>query len=258
MAAAMPSVRTTRITPSPLRVTPAATGGRFGPRRTTSSRLYSTRTARPCSPARRRATSRTSWAALPPNAPPLANTLTGSPPGNAPRRVGFEVTGLDPCGAQRPRPIARGKSQRPRETDRRTPAGNVAGRGSRLHERLAHDPTTVGRPHRYERVERRRVVSEPALAERHGRPDALRHAPFDRGPSAGRVEVAGGIDRHVTVRHLEDGLPPRAAAQVREQGAAGISTGRKGGESHHDAGRAETALARTHAAERVGPARSIG
>ena len=40
----MPGVRTTRTTPVPSARTPAAIGGRFGPRRTTSSRVYRTRT----------------------------------------------------------------------------------------------------------------------------------------------------------------------------------------------------------------------
>ena len=81
MASAIPGVRATRTTPVPSARTPAAIGGRFGPQRTASSRANRTRTGRPCSSARRRATAPTSLVALPPNAPPLASGVAGSPPG---------------------------------------------------------------------------------------------------------------------------------------------------------------------------------
>src|SRR5581483_6357368 len=80
-ASARPGVRTARSTPVPSARIPAAIGGRLGPRCTVSSRDSSTRTGRPCSLANRRATSATGDAALPPNAPPLASGVTGSPPG---------------------------------------------------------------------------------------------------------------------------------------------------------------------------------
>ena len=67
--------------PVPSARTPAAIGGRFGPRRTTSSRVNRTRTARPCRSARRRATSPTSVVTFPPKAPPLPSELAGVPPG---------------------------------------------------------------------------------------------------------------------------------------------------------------------------------
>jgi len=55
-----------------------ATGGRFGPRRTASSRDSVTRTGRPWRTASVRATAPTSLATLPPKAPPFANGVTGS------------------------------------------------------------------------------------------------------------------------------------------------------------------------------------
>ena len=75
-------MRTARITPEPSSLTPAAIGGRFGPSRTMSSRDRSTRTARPCSSANRRAMAGSSLATFPPNAPPPASGDAGTPPGS--------------------------------------------------------------------------------------------------------------------------------------------------------------------------------
>ena len=61
---------------------PPATGGRFGPTRTTSSRASSTRTGRPARSASSRASAATGEETLPPNAPPLVSGPTGSPPGS--------------------------------------------------------------------------------------------------------------------------------------------------------------------------------
>ncbi len=80
-AAATPGVRATRRTPVPSGLAPPATGGRFGPIRTTSSRDSRTRTGRPCSSASRRAAAGAGEVALAPKAPPLARGVAGSPPG---------------------------------------------------------------------------------------------------------------------------------------------------------------------------------
>ena len=78
---AIPSVRTTWITPVPSERIPAATGGRLGAERLQSSRDHWASTARPCSSASRRATAGSGLWRLAPNAPPLAAAGDGSPPG---------------------------------------------------------------------------------------------------------------------------------------------------------------------------------
>ena len=92
--------------------TPAARGGRLGPRRTVSSRVHSTRTGRP---ARRPAVGprpATGEATLPPKAPPLASGLAGSPPGRTTRRRArgrrARPTSSAGCRASRPRARPRG------------------------------------------------------------------------------------------------------------------------------------------------------
>ena len=80
-AAAIPVVRATRSTPVPSARSPAATGGRLGPVRTTSWRENTTRTGRPYRSANRRAASGAPEATLPPKAPPLPSGVAGNPPG---------------------------------------------------------------------------------------------------------------------------------------------------------------------------------
>src|SRR4051794_4756328 len=72
--------RTRRVAPTKEAL--AEIGGRLGPRRTTSSRAYTTRTARPARSASSRAATPTGDATFPPNAPPLASGDAGSPPGS--------------------------------------------------------------------------------------------------------------------------------------------------------------------------------
>ena len=78
---AEPCVVATRRMPVPSGRSARASGGRLGPRRTTSSRRHRTRTASPVSSARSRARAGTGLRALPPKAPPLASGGAGRPPG---------------------------------------------------------------------------------------------------------------------------------------------------------------------------------
>ena len=77
-----PGVRATRTTPVPSARTPAAMGGRLGPRRTQSSRDSSTRTGRPWRSASSRAAPGPTTRRLAPKAPPLASGVAGVPPGS--------------------------------------------------------------------------------------------------------------------------------------------------------------------------------
>ena len=106
MAAAIPAVRATRMTPVPSARTPAAIGGRFGPDRTTSSRVHRATTARPNRSASSRAAAGRGLSTLPPKAPPLARTVDGSPPGSHQDDVDLEIGGLDPARAECHRPVA--------------------------------------------------------------------------------------------------------------------------------------------------------
>src|SRR5205807_9661387 len=69
-------------TPSRWYTAAAPIGGRLGPKRTTSSREKTTRTVRPRRSARARAALGTDDDSFPPNAPPLASGVDGSPPGS--------------------------------------------------------------------------------------------------------------------------------------------------------------------------------
>ena len=75
-------MRPIRTTPEPSGRKPTASGGRFGPWRTTSSRHQSTRTGLCHSSARDRARVGTGLRRLPPKAPPLASGDAGSPRGD--------------------------------------------------------------------------------------------------------------------------------------------------------------------------------
>ena len=78
---AEPSVRPTRTMPVPSARSPSPRGGRFGARRTTSSRRHRTRTASSVSSASSRARAGTGLRTFPPKAPPLPSGAAGRPPG---------------------------------------------------------------------------------------------------------------------------------------------------------------------------------
>ena len=263
MAAAIPGVRATRTTPVPSARTPAASGGRFGPQRTTSSRANRTRTGRPCSSASRRATSPTSLVTLPPKAPPLASAVAGSPPGHAPRRVGLEVAGLHPRRAQRARPLPGRQLDRPTQRGRGPPALHLAGRGAGLGERLPDHPLAADRSHRDEGVERRGVVGEAAPAQRHLGADDLRRAHPRASPSAPRRPPIGdpvvrrSRRRTATAASRIVCQPVHRHRWARSAWSTAASVGgpraARPGQAHDDPRRAEPALAGARGSERLRP-----
>src|SRR5436190_8376792 len=99
-------------TPSRSYTAAAPIGGRLGPRRTTSSRENTTRTVRPRRSARARAAAGTGDDSFPPNAPPLASGVDGSPPGSHHDASGSRYAGSTQLVA------------------RRTPAGGRSGSGN--------------------------------------------------------------------------------------------------------------------------------
>ena len=124
--------------------TPAPIGGRFGPRRTTSSLLYSTRTGPPVAIGQ-----------TPGDVGDLARHLApeGTAVGQrrhritarlAPRCVGLEVAGFDPRRLQRPVPVTRWRVDRPRQRRCRAPSLHLGGHPPRLGQRLADVPLPVG------------------------------------------------------------------------------------------------------------------
>src|SRR6266566_7408656 len=99
-------------TPSRWYTAAAPIGGRLGPKRTTSSRENTTRTVRPRRSARARAAAGMGDDSFPPNAPPLASGVDGSPPGSHHDASGSRYAGST-------QPVAR-----------RTPPGGSSGGGN--------------------------------------------------------------------------------------------------------------------------------
>src|SRR2546430_11965122 len=99
-------------TPSRWYTAAAPIGGRLGPKRTTSSREKTTRTMRPRRSDRARAAAGTGDDSLPPNAPPFASGVDGSPPGSHHDASGSRYAGST-------HPVAR-----------RTPPGGSSGGGN--------------------------------------------------------------------------------------------------------------------------------
>src|ERR671910_221325 len=97
------TTRPRTVTDGPSYTAPAAIGGRLGPRRTTSSRERTTRTARPNRSDNARPAAGTGEDSLPPNAPPLASGVTGSPPGSHHDASGSRYAGsTQPVGSRTP------------------------------------------------------------------------------------------------------------------------------------------------------------
>ena len=217
----------------------AAIGGRFGPSRTVSSREYTTAHRAPelvGEPRGRRRARATPT--LPPNAPPFASGVAGSPPGSHHDASGSRYAGSTQLVASRTPPSGSGGNGKRRRARRRSCAGPApCPPRPRLGQRLAHDPLrrasiapasgpTRRERHRDQRVARRGVVGEaaaPAAARRH-RP-AGRRRPRAR-PARGGVEVAtrraGTASSPRTLDRLVDRLPSGAAAEVRRERAVDV------------------------------------
>ena len=187
-----------------------ANGGRFGPRRTTSSRENSVRTARPCRSASSRRAVATGELALPPNAPPLASGLAGSPPGTHHDASGSRYAGLDPARREPHATVGQlGQRQRRRGVHRRPPSLHLARRLARLEQRFRDHPLDARRPRRSRRRSRagaaprparrgRGVVGEPTAAERNLAPDPLARRRLRARPASRRgVESRGAPDRRI-------------------------------------------------------------
>ena len=205
-------------------------GGRFGPRRTTSSREYTTRTVRPRRSASSRAAAGARDAAFPPNAPPLASGVAGSPPGTHHDASGSRYAGSTQLVASRTPPGTAGGAVSGGRVDcGRAPALHLARGRPRLVERVGHDPEQSrgldarrGRAGRagdgHERVARRGVVGEPAVAERHvAAPTCWATPPSSAARRRAAVEVAA---------HEGQGCQPRGRARSPRTPSAIRCTGR--------------------------------
>ena len=142
----------------------------------------------------------------------------------APRRVGLDVAGLDPGGAQRAVPsTGLGTSNGQVSADRRAPplhlpGGRRAPRPASRRPPTPRWPTARRRGHRPARCRRRsRLAPAP-----HGRRPVARCRPSMAARSAAaarsRYRRSGRCAAGDGERRLPDGLPAGAAAQVGEQG----------------------------------------
>ena len=259
IASAIPAVRATRTMPVPSARTPAAIGGRFGPRRTTSSRVNSTRTARPCRSARRRATSPTSVDIFPPNAPPLPSGFAGSHQAHTTRRpvrgTPAPPTSSAACASSR-RAVTRSAIATLPSCAR---PWILPAEPARLGQRFANHPLAVD-------VEQATSASTGAMSSANPpRPSATCGPTSCATPpsNAARTTPRPVCARCPGTRSRgrqnggDDGVPAGAAAQVGEEGLAdgGLRRGiGEGGGAHDDARRAEAALAAAVGAERLRPA----
>ena len=256
-----PGGTATRSTPEPARSMPPATGGRLGPRRTTSSRDQTTRTGRPYSSARRRASAATGEHTFPPNAPPLAHGDTGSPPGSHHDGVGLEVGRLDVGGPEGQVPGPGRHLERVQQREPAAPALHLAGEGPGGAEGLGDRVPSRPVGHRHQGARRAGVVGEPGPSEHDRRSDQLGGATLQGGAPAAaprsrasgrrspsRRVRCGAITPEDAVRRFADGLPAGAPAEVGDQGPVDPLVGTRpggieGGQSHHDPRGAEPALA---------------
>ena len=221
--------------------------------------------ARPCWSASDRAALVTMLVELAPEGAAVGERRARFAAGLAPGRVRLQVRRLDPGGPQRGAP-----SRRPGGRAGAWPRRWCGGPGPcrrwrgprRASSPTAQPPCAVG--HGDERVRRRGVVGEAALAEGDLGSHRLRAAALDRGARRGRREVTGGRGRrsHGDVPGIDDGAPPRAPAEVGEERLLDRlvvgrlrALGPQALEPADDPRRAEPALARARGAEGVGPAR---
>ena len=100
--------------------------GRFGPRRTTSSREKTTRTGRPYRSASSRAAAGAGDASLAPEGPPIGGGVGGLAAGQAPRRVRLQVGRLHPGGLEDEVPVARRHLERVAQLPAAAPALDLA------------------------------------------------------------------------------------------------------------------------------------
>ena len=260
----MPGVRTTRSTPRPSASAPPATGGRLGPRRTTSSRSRRTRTGRPCSSARARAAAATTGLAC-------RRTLPRWRAGSAARHPARTKTRRARGSAGSTHEVRSVAAQSPGGSSSGGRASTVVRRPCTLPRRLVPRPACRRPPSR-----RRRRVPRPG--RRAGAvssanppwPSATSGATaWEPPPSSaagrrrrrGRDAVSCGSVAGGDVPRVEDGAPSGAAAQVREEGllhrgvvVGGRALGPEALESADDPRRAEPALAGPGGAERGRPA----
>ena len=245
---------------------PAATGGRFGPRRTTSSRDHSTRTGRPCSSASRRASPATGESPLAAEGAAVAEGEAGLAPGHAPRGVGLQVGRLDPGGAQRQGPVPgrdvdgwlRGTVVlRPWTLSARARA---SGSGRR------HGGAPAGVGHGHQGVRRAPSSANPASPRTTAGPTRWATPPSRAARAAAaarsRTRAAAGRRASTGVRPSDGWAASRIVCQPvhRHRWASSAWSMRSSDDrsverrqAHHDARGAEAALAAAAGDERVGP-----
>ena len=263
MASAMPGVRTTRTVPAPSTWTPAPIGGRFGPRRTMSSLLYSTRTARPWRSARRLATSADLARHLAPEGTAVGQRRHRNTARLAPRCVGLEVAGFDPRRLQRPVPVTWWRVDRPRQRRCGAPSLHLGGHPPRLAERLADVP--LARRRREQRPVHPRAPcrrrTRPCRVPHGRRPTGRSRPPTAPARSTCPVGCRGNRARSEGQHGVDDGPPSGAPAQVGGEGTVhGVDRRavlhRR--DAHDDPRRAEPALRRAARHERLGPCHRVG
>ncbi len=192
-AAAIPGVRATRRMPLPSARTPAAIGGRLGPRRTDvlPGQQHPHRPAvlvgQPAGRRRRRR------GQLGPEGAAVAERAGRLAAGAAPGAVELDVGGLDPGGPQGDRPRPRGNLERMADAGSAAPALDRLGGPAGLAERLADGPSPSPVAHRHEGVGRGQVVGEAAPPEGDVGTDLLGRAAFDGRPPAGGGQVPGRV-----------------------------------------------------------------
>ena len=154
--------------------------------RTTSSRENTTRTARPVSSARRRATARHRGGQLAAEGSAVGERRDRFAAGLAPRRVGLEVAGLDERRPQREIPGAgrdlQGMAQGHGGVATRDPLGERPG----LAERLAHHPAAAAVGHRHQRVGGSGVLGESPASDTRRRRRPSGPCPLRARPGAPR------------------------------------------------------------------------
>ena len=190
-----------------------------GPSRTTSSRSSSTRTARPCWSASDASGAGDDALDLAAEGPAVGERRAGLAARLAPRGVGLQVRGLDPRRAER------GAPSRPSGSSSGGRASTVVRRPWTLPATVlprpacsptAHPPATVGNGD--ERVSRRRVVSEPTVAEGHRRAHGLRAASLDAQPVPRRRRGRGAARQRPGRRRRPT---PRGSCASRCSGTGG-------------------------------------